>query len=59
MTSPSRKKTNLEDAFSAIADIRDKNVSFQDDVMTTSSTLKAAARSLKSAGARKVLALVF
>tara|TARA_E500000331_G_scaffold342531_1_gene376242 strand:+ start:51 stop:389 length:339 start_codon:yes stop_codon:yes gene_type:complete len=52
------RKTNLEDAFSAIADIRDKNVSLQDDVMTTSSTIKATARSLKAADDGKVNALV-
>jgi ComF family protein len=52
------RKSNLENAFSALTDVQDKNILLLDDVMTTGSTLNAAARCLKEAGAGKVGALV-
>ena len=52
------RKINLEDAFSALAEVRDENILLLDYVMTTGSTLNAASRCLKEAGAGKVGALV-
>ena len=52
------RKTNLEDAFSALADVRDKNILSLDDVMTSCSRLNAAEPCFKEAGAGKVGALV-
>ncbi|MDE0793018.1 MAG: phosphoribosyltransferase family protein, partial [SAR324 cluster bacterium] len=52
------RKTNLEDAFSALADVRDKNILLLDDVMTSGSNPNTAARCCKEEGAGKVGALV-
>jgi ComF family protein len=49
---------NLDNAFSALPEVRNRNILLFDDVMTTGSTLNAAARCIKEAGASSVGALV-
>ncbi|MCH2287203.1 MAG: hypothetical protein MK481_07095 [SAR324 cluster bacterium] len=49
---------NLDDAFTDLPVVRNHQIFLLDDVMTTCSTLNAAARCLKEAGASRVGALV-
>jgi ComF family protein len=53
------RKANLENAFWADQDkVKNKNILLVDDVTTTGATLYSAAKTLKSAGAKKIFALV-
>lgn len=52
------RKANMRRAFSTIADLDGKHVAIVDDVMTTGTSLDAAARALKQAGASRVDAWV-
>ena len=57
--SPEERQRNVKNSFSVIYPqlIKDKNLLLVDDVLTTGSTLNEAAKSLKTAGARTVLAM--
>jgi ComF family protein len=48
------RRRNVGDAFKVLRDIRGKHVGIVDDVMTSGATLDALARTLKTAGARRV-----
>ena len=48
----------MDDAVESSLEVQSHQILLMDDVMTTSSTLNAAARSLKEAGASSVGALV-
>lgn len=48
------RRRNVDTAFRTTCDVRGKHVALVDDVMTSGSTLEAAARTLKAAGAREV-----
>jgi len=53
------RKENLENAFWAdINKVKNKNILLIDDVTTTGATLHSVAKTLKSAGAKKIFALV-
>ncbi len=52
------RRANLQDAFEAKGGIRGKRILLVDDVRTTGSTLDAAARALRRAGAAEVHAFV-
>lgn len=56
-----QRTSQLSDAYRIISryDVRDRHVLLVDDVMTTGSTLEAAAKVLKAAGAKRVSGLVF
>ena len=54
-----RRWANVADAFQGTTLAEGKDLMLVDDVMTTGSTLRAAAQALRSAGARSVRALVF
>jgi len=54
----SRRASNVRGAFRACHDVRGLSVALVDDVMTTGATVDAAARALRSAGARSVDAWV-
>jgi ComF family protein len=48
------RRTNVGSAFRLIGNVRDAHVAVVDDVMTSGTTLDALARTLKTAGARRV-----
>jgi ComF family protein len=48
------RRHNVGDAFKVLRDVRGKHVGVVDDVMTSGATLDALARTLKTAGARRV-----
>ena len=48
------RKRNVGAAFRAMREVRGMHVALVDDVMTSGATLEAAARTLKTAGAREV-----
>lgn len=48
---------NIKGVFGAIGNVKDANIFLVDDIVTTGSTLKEAARILKKAGAKKVFGL--
>ena len=48
------RRHNVGDAFKVLGDVRNKHVGIVDDVMTSGATLDALARTLKTAGARRV-----
>jgi ComF family protein len=48
------RRRNVGDAFKVLGNIRGKHVGIVDDVMTSGATLDALARTLKTAGARRV-----
>lgn len=48
------RRHNVGDAFRVLRDVRGKHVGIVDDVMTSGATLDALARTLKTAGARRV-----
>lgn len=48
------RRRNVGDAFKVLHDVRGKHVGIVDDVMTSGATLDALARTLKTAGARRV-----
>jgi predicted amidophosphoribosyltransferase len=52
------RRRNLQGAFVAHSSVVGKSVLLIDDVMTTGSTLREAARALREKGARSVMALV-
>ena len=52
------RRRNLAQAFAASPAVRDRSVWLVDDIMTTGSTLAAAAQTLKDAGAARVCCLV-
>lgn len=54
----SSRKTNIKNAFSVLDTRCPKNVILVDDVITTGATLEQAAKTLKSAGAEKIWAIV-
>lgn len=53
------RKINVQDAFVALTNLKNKNIVIIDDVSTTRSTLTQACKALKSAGAEEVWGLVF
>lgn len=56
------RRTNIMDSFSirnSVIDVKDKCILIVDDLCTTGSTLSEAAKVLKKAGARKVIAATF
>lgn len=58
MPDAAARRRNVRGAFSAAADARGKTLLVVDDVMTSGSTLDEIARTLKKAGAAKVVNLV-
>jgi ComF family protein len=52
-----QRKKNIKGAFNLIEDVKDKNILLIDDVVTTGSTLREAAKTLKLHGATNVLAI--
>jgi predicted amidophosphoribosyltransferase len=57
--SPTERHRNLRGAFAGRARlVRDRDIILVDDIMTTCATCNAAARALKRAGAKRVLAVV-
>jgi len=54
---PRQRIKNVSDAFKVIGDVSSKTIVLVDDVVTTGATINEAARVLKNAGARKVMAL--
>jgi ComF family protein len=57
--SASERKLNLENAFRCSSRLQGESVLLVDDVFTTGSTLKAAARALQDGGAGEITGLVF
>ena len=54
-----QRAKNVSKAFSLDADIKHKNIVLIDDVMTSGNTLKECAKTLKRAGAKDVIIIVF
>lgn len=57
--SRTERKTNLNDAFSVKGEVKGKNILIIDDILTTGHTLDEVAKTLKSAGAAKVIGMTF